>query len=274
MAKYTSSNPQVHQTAVSKYSASHPEVNKKAVATYSVAHPEVLKKKWDNYYFSKKYAYTRQIDLENKFMEQMNDRLEAQKLVKLVLQHRREVVKKYLHEYDLRHNNDLRHNKLTAKLTKLEALPDDSILQDKLVALLGELLHCKTKEPYPQIQVQRAEQNSVQQGIAVEKFCPCNPEVCHLEDLTLQNLLAAFKYLAQLTPATLFKSLQKDETAYLAHFKLLISLKHHAPGVRTITREIYQLNSTRQRIQNIDSTLDSAAVEELKELGKFERYQL
>ncbi|KAI5726766.1 hypothetical protein M8J76_008082 [Diaphorina citri] len=263
-AKYAKTHPEVNQGAVARYTQAHPEVHRKSTSQYSATHPEVVKVIQDRHNFTKKFAYSKQLCTVSKLAAILNDRLQAEKIVKWVLQHRRDVVKKYLH------GHEILRTKLTSRIEKLGALTGNNTLQDKLTALLGDLLHCKTQEPY--LPGPDNFQVIPQPNVAGSKgdndiFWPCNPEVCRLEDSVLQKLLAAFSYFLQLTPTKLFSSLLGKDASYMLHFKFLIGLKHHSPSLRTITRQLYGLNSVSRKIKLIDISLDNADLDKLKELG-------
>lgn len=81
---------------MARYSASHPEVHQKAVAQYSVNHPEKSRTRQGRYIFQKKCSFRKQLEVTLMLSEKLNDRLEAEKLVKWFIQNRKSKIKNYL----------------------------------------------------------------------------------------------------------------------------------------------------------------------------------
>lgn len=52
-------------------------------------------------------------------------------------------MKQYFHKHEVLGKN------LTTRIEKLESLTGDNTFQDKVTALLCELMHCRSLEPYP-----------------------------------------------------------------------------------------------------------------------------
>ncbi|KAI5722606.1 hypothetical protein M8J76_010895 [Diaphorina citri] len=273
VARYSASNPEVNRKAVARYSASNPEVNRKAVARYSASKPEVKKKSMSRYIFNKNNSFPRELEVIHKLTEKLKDRLEAEKLVKWVLQNRKIKIKYYLKLLDRL------KSKLISNVQKLNSLSGSTTLEDKFKTLLGELHHCQTQEPYyyeTSYQVLHTETTVVvnHEGEAMlnsnnggSKVWACNFQICLLDELVLQNLLASFKYFIELTPAKLFTDLLDNQSPYARHLTTINSVKPHSPQLRTLSRLLYDLHFTSRTIHIIEDKLNSADVERLKELG-------
>ncbi|KAI5733727.1 hypothetical protein M8J76_015236 [Diaphorina citri] len=259
VAKYTQKNPESHQRAVASYTEKNPEVHRKAVAVYSSSHPEAEKNKQDRYYFNKKFPASGKIFAVDKLGELLHDRLEAEKIVKWVIQNRNSVMKTYLKQHE-----SLR-TRLTASITKLQSLTTtDCTVNDKVHALLGKLQHCRTQEPYPHPHNQQCDTNVIDSS---EKFWPCEPPACNLTHATVDQVLKAFRYLSDLSHAKFYSSVLNTDKTFHKHFGSLTCNKHHSPSLRTITRQVYALISVSKQLHNIDTALKQSDVGKLKELG-------
>lgn len=225
------------------------------------------------YIFNKNNSFPRELEVIHKLTEKLKDRLEAEKLVKWVLQNRKIKIKYYLKLLDRL------KSKLISNVQKLNSLSGSTTLEDKFKTLLGELHHCQTQEPYyyeTSYQVLHTETTVVvnHEGEAMlnsnnggSKVWACNFQICLLDELVLQNLLASFKYFIELTPAKLFTDLLDNQSPYARHLTTINSVKPHSPQLRTLSRLLYDLHFTSRTIHIIEDKLNSADVERLKELG-------
>ncbi|KAL0820814.1 hypothetical protein ABMA28_005492, partial [Loxostege sticticalis] len=144
VVRYTASHPEVHRVAVARYNAAHPKVNQAAVARYKDLNPQLnlesVRRKRSNNKLKLKLN-----NLENytqALTKILNDRLEAEKIIKWTVHRRQEALGNFTK------NVDKIKGKLKTSLEKLSVCPPNSALTDKLEAFLGKSEHRNNQEPY------------------------------------------------------------------------------------------------------------------------------
>ncbi|PZC81708.1 hypothetical protein B5X24_HaOG212152 [Helicoverpa armigera] len=133
--RYTDRNAEVNRTAVKRYTDKNPQVNRLAVKKYAKKNPEVIKKTANIYQAKKKFAFTGENDIVNKLTDKIKDRLEAEKIVKWVLQRRKNMLDNYFRVFERI------QTKIVISIEKFKNLPPDAKTTDKFTVLAGESKH-------------------------------------------------------------------------------------------------------------------------------------
>lgn len=157
--RYKQAHPEVVQNAQKRYAAKHPEVNLAAVKRYTDKHPEVhqaaVKRYTEKnpvidqissklYYTKKQLSYTNENDIINKLIDKIGKqkRLEAERIVKWVLERRKHILNNYCKVFD-RVNS-----KITMSMEKMKSISSDKDMLEKCIILAGESKHVSSQEPY------------------------------------------------------------------------------------------------------------------------------
>ncbi|CAH0729732.1 unnamed protein product, partial [Brenthis ino] len=289
--RYTASHPEVNRAAVARYTATHPEVNRAAVARYTATHPEKRREVAARYkdlhpdvnlesVRRKRLNEKLQFRLKNleKFTQaltdKIQDRLEAEKLIKWVVHSRQQALVNFSKTIDRL------KDKFKISLEKLNACPPDSILHDKLEAFLGKSEHRNNQEPYYAQEAYKVFETK-DKAIAIDNtgkavfgnvkkhgkglVWSCN-DLCTLDENVIVQLRTIFENLANKTAVQYYALIEQEK---LIEFLININtFKPHFPRLRTISREMYQIQSISNLLKDIDASLEKSDVEKIKKYGK------
>lgn len=150
--RYTEKTPEVHQKAANRYQKKKRDVNRKTSNLYQKRNPDVnltTSKRYTErnpyinnetlklYYAKKRLSYSNENDVINKLTDKIGKqkRLEAEKIVKWVLERRKNMLNNYCKILD--HIQ----NKISISMEKMESLSSVSGILEKFILLAEESKH-------------------------------------------------------------------------------------------------------------------------------------
>lgn len=285
VARYTASHPEVHRAAVSRYSVSHPEVNREAVLRYTVSHPDVNREAVQRKRSNKKLqSRLKNIEkISQALTNKIKDRLAAEKLIKWAVHNRQQTLGNF------NKTIDKLKDKFKVSLEKLNSCPPDSSLNDKIECFIGKSKHRSNQEPYYAGQPYSLLQNQ-DKAIKIDDtgkavfghvfytwsffthghslVWSCN-ELCALDENVIIRLTNIFESLVNKSAAQYYTLTEKGKI--FEYLNYINTIKAHFPRLRTISREIYQVQSIFNILKDIDKSLEKSDVEKIKEHGKHQK---
>lgn len=276
VARYSASHPEVNREAVARYSASHPEVNRKAVAKYSASHLDVNREAASRKRLNEKLQFkVKNVEqIIKSLSSKINDRLEAERLVKWSLYNRQQTLGSLLK------TAEKIKNICVSALEKLRECPDVTVYE-KLAMFLGKLEHRNNQEPFYGEYAYKVYTDD-QKAIAIDEtgkavfektekdgkslVWSCNDAICVLDEQLLLKLKNIFEEFNCKSPAEMYPLYLNNRLK--ANISYINNVKSHSPRLRTLIREMYQLQSDCDTLKKIDSALKTVNVDKIKELGE------